>query len=741
MTQDVLNLVRELDDLTTVKLLRHVGPMLFKIPEIERLVETFPISTGPLADLTNLPLTQKREALSSDRSIWLARVLLAALASQRLFAEILAEALNSLYHDELDIKAGVTRGLVTDLVRLLASAREKAEMERGRVMYSRIERQGGPLETGGSASDILVDLAMVALAPESTPLPATGASSTSQEPPERAQVTTTPGLSDKPIFYFKLEGEGVSGNQVRCGSNADLIFNYDVSSQDVLVEFTGKGLEEIRQRSGSLDLTIIPHGFLVRDGVWTRTAQFEEGRLKEAVRFGLRSDDESRRNSGVLVLFRVNGALIYEYFLRIQLVAAISLSAIPKLKPIDINLDNVLEAKKNRDQRDYVLNIQAVNGQYILQRERNKKHLPILVSTIGPAKLASLLLQSNTSLNKIINKSVLFSRDHHSFNPGQNSQTQGELQKFMQSMATIGSQLYTELASEDENGFGTVLREINDLPPNSRIAIHTDRCFIPWGILYPHQFNEDWPDKKKRDLSPQNFWGYRFLIECLLIGLDSDSESHQPQAIQKEVFVSLNINQSIDDKLKDNLSLAIQSHKTFFEHTVTTLLGEIHNTPEDIKALLNNKEARANFIYFYCHGQNKNPFKDDQKEIIEIAPKQTIDPSYIYKEQKFEGHPIIFLNSCSAGAISPLSFLGFSKRFKQAGADGMIVPDFAVPIKFAAAFGQEVIHRYLDGQTIGSALLELRRILVDHMNPLGLLYSLQCPMDARVERAELVSVT
>jgi len=71
----------------------------------------------------------------------------------------------------------------------------------------------------------------------------------------------------------------------------------------------------------------------------------------------------------------------------------------------------------------------------------------------------------------------------------------------------------------------------------------------------------------------------------------------------------------------------------------------------------------------------------------------------------------------------------------------MIVPDFAVPIKFAAAFGQEIMHRYLDGQAIGEALLDLRRMLLEHLNPLGLLYSLQCPLDVRAAPAESVSVS
>ncbi len=168
MTQDLLFRIRELDDVTAVKLIRHVGRMLFKDPQI-REVLNFPPSAQLRATLTDLSAAQKRETLSSERSIWLARALLAALASQPLFAEVLAQALESLRGDELVAEASVPRGLAIEIVRLLGCAREARLYSEARI-------------PGESA---LVDLAMVALAPQNTPIPAPGAHATRAAPPKK----------------------------------------------------------------------------------------------------------------------------------------------------------------------------------------------------------------------------------------------------------------------------------------------------------------------------------------------------------------------------------------------------------------------------------------------------------------------------------------------------------------------------------------------------------------------------
>jgi hypothetical protein len=136
-------------------------------------------------------------------------------------------------------------------------------------------------------------------------------------------------------------------------------------------------------------------------------------------------------------------------------------------------------------------------------------------------------------------------------------------------------------------------------------------------------------------------------------------------------------------------------------------------------------------IYLYCHGRNDHPFMDGQTEMLELDRGIEIDPDFLNDGIQFACGPIVFLNSCSSCALSPLSFANFLSRFREKQALGLIATSFPVPAVFAAAFGHEVIQGYIrDRQTpLGEALLQLRRKLLNHNNPLGLFYSLQCPMD------------
>ena len=59
---------------------------------------------------------------------------------------------------------------------------------------------------------------------------------------------------------------------------------------------------------------------------------------------------------------------------------------------------------------------------------------------------------------------------------------------------------------------------------------------------------------------------------------------------------------------------------------------------------------------------------------------------------------------------------------------GMIGTTIAIPATFAAAFGKRLIEAYLDRVPIGHAVYIMRRELLDLSNPLGLFYSLQCPL-------------
>jgi len=159
---------------------------------------------------------------------------------------------------------------------------------------------------------------------------------------------------------------------------------------------------------------------------------------------------------------------------------------------------------------------------------------------------------------------------------------------------------------------------------------------------------------------------------------------------------------------------------------------ELHTKGADIKGIFYTSNYTPTMIYILCHGQNDKPLDPSQSEKLEIDEKEFIEPKDIYVPYKYSSGPIVFLNSCSSGASSPLAFSTFLSEFRKKQALGLIATSFPVPIAFGSAFGQALIREYVkDGKPIGQALLLLRRQQLNNSNPIGLFYTLQCPADIR----------
>ena len=126
------------------------------------------------------------------------------------------------------------------------------------------------------------------------------------------------------------------------------------------------------------------------------------------------------------------------------------------------------------------------------------------------------------------------------------------------------------------------------------------------------------------------------------------------------------------------------------------------------------------------------------RETLDLGSGRLIEPGFIDTSTRYTASPLVFLNSCSSGAANPLSFTRFQQKFREKGAVGLVATFFPVPILFAAAFGQELLRRYvIDDFALGETLWQLRRELLNKNNPLGMIYSLQCPLDLRAPKPTL----
>lgn len=133
-------------------------------------------------------------------------------------------------------------------------------------------------------------------------------------------------------FYLTLEGEGVYGNEVLCGSLVRLTFH--------IPEI------ELLDSEVSLDFSIIPYGFsLLENSRWTQTVEVP---CKETeISFFLRTDKQKEGGDMIRAGFSFSifteALTIYQEFIIVQLIKTDSLLPKPYIKKIDFNLQKEIK--------------------------------------------------------------------------------------------------------------------------------------------------------------------------------------------------------------------------------------------------------------------------------------------------------------------------------------------------------------------------------------------------------------
>lgn len=305
-------------------------------------------------------------------------------------------------------------------------------------------------------------------------------------------------------------------------------------------------------------------------------------------------------------------------------------------------------------------------------------------------------------------------------------------QECMENTIGEGNRLYKFLVKV---GLGPILEQLDQMPEGSKLTINTDCAFLPWEILYSRSYSANLPAsvKAKEPLpDPKRMWGYRFLIQYNLLDKNETPNWVELMAAHKngQPFISLNLNPSIANAGRPFQPIAY--HRDFYtQHLSLNKVGAIYDSASDIEGQLYSEQQDATVLYLYCHGRNSVPFAVNNSEALEFEPNgNLLDPVTLGAyENEYTRAPVIFLNSCTSGQPSPLSFSSFHLAFRRKKAMGIIGTSIEMPITFGAAFGCRLLEEYIKGVPLGVAIYALRRELVDKGNPLGLFYSLQCPIE------------
>lgn len=533
-----------------------------------------------------------------------------------------------------------------------------------------------------------------------------------------------------PSFFFALKGDGTRCNEALWGQAFDLLFHYDILPTDALAGVDGEKLKQFVQSNAKavFSVSVIPKGLILLEGGGGRVVTFENGKMVgEVPRFRLQApelDDAEPEPRGFYAVFTILGAVIYSAFLEIKLVAKLAEGPCsPQI--LDLDLSEIAKIKIDEPRIAEIYTTSEDGGSaWRISGKVNGVHLKsdttkLLGSTnldkeyATAGILGDLKVVAGATVWRLIEKQLDLPADQ-----------EDAALVCMRTTLMAGSKLYKRFA--DDPTFKQVLDAIEELPDGSKITFITDGTVFPWELFYPLSYNV--ADSEK-NYQPDKLWGRRFLFETLLI---VHSESEKPPVLRQQsgnLYVSMGIDGVIDTEAPwvdrpPPLPVAVQ--KDYFE---TELKGRAAYFEEYDKILdtIVKKPDPASLIYFFCHGTA------DMLQ-FELA-KRKLTPDIVDNDYAaYPGWPIVFVNACDAGDISPLSFFSFRKAFRKRKAAGLIAPSFPIPTLFAAMFANAFFRAYADHRPVGRILFDLRRELLAKNNPLGLWYSLQCPLDVQAPK-------
>lgn len=574
----------------------------------------------------------------------------------------------------------------------------------------------------------------------SEPMEATAASEPVFEAEEAAPPpgTDTDSASNPgPRFLFRLEG-AAKGDRVQLGKDFDLRFAFEAPAVDDLAVVDGVAFEQARRESLSFDLTLHAPDFTFRDGGFSLPVIFADGVLAEEVLFRLSAPESlpgGRSETTLWLRASRLGRVLYQIPLRIRLVE--DLDAVgdgEERGTAHIDLDTLsVAARADHGGRATSLILTAsgggqlsvslfAGGRGILQKPIEAYGLVELNEAIG--KLVGVI-QDGVS-HGVWN-------DRFADDLFEDLRGEAAVEDCLNRFASAGWDLWKFLVRDP--AMERCLKLIDGLPDGVRIDIKTDQVFLPWELLTPREFEHTWAPaiRRRRPPQPQLLWGYRFNIES---GAMSEMflDGNPPSGGIGPTFMSLHINATIDDEPINRTARPAMSHQAVIDSLSDPVRSELLDDGDEMLDKLSVGEDPWTLIYLFCHGQRDQAGAHDVEETLFLDHGVKVLPSTLDTgdDFRFSHRPIVILNSCSSGAFSPLSFDNFLTTFLRRGACGLVATHFPVPAHFAAAFGRHLLADYAAAELgIGDIIHGLRRLLLERGNPLGLLYAVQCPLEAK----------
>jgi len=284
---------------------------------------------------------------------------------------------------------------------------------------------------------------------------------------------------------------------------------------------------------------------------------------------------------------------------------------------------------------------------------------------------------------------------------------------------SLGTYLIDEVAKAEE-GF-TLQVLARDFP-------------VPWSLLY---ITDAWDEASVRW---DGFLGAKLVVEQIPLCNDSNRRDTRISGIPDGLAVSLNFNSDIDAQFRGGFVATQQAYWQAVTHASPRIRSVTRTSKVDLINSLKDVALSDQIIYFYCHaeslGLGAGGGPGQSRLIMSGSEQVTLDDLNLDApaQKKLRGAPLVFINACESGELSPLFYNGFVPYFLSKGARGVIGTECKVPALFATEWARRFFDEFLGGAPIGETVLKLRNeFFVNSGNPLGLLYGVHCNADTQIQ--------
>jgi hypothetical protein len=224
-------------------------------------------------------------------------------------------------------------------------------------------------------------------------------------------------------------------------------------------------------------------------------------------------------------------------------------------------------------------------------------------------------------------------------------------------------------------------------------------------------------DTLRQTVCPFGFWGFRHQIELRLA-----NQTGGVNAVDRTRIKSVD---------KPPAAAAMFDFPESPAHLAS--LGALVDAGEPLKdrnkVLAALRAGDRSLYYFFCHADQ------DEGVHLRIAPGQLIEPASIAARFEAEDdgwelskwsvqRPLVFLNACQSIALDAQLISPFLDKFFGLGASGLVGTEVRVFTELAASLATALLTRMITNhESLGTALLQVRREMLGNGNPMGLAYA------------------